>query len=108
MSKSSTQELDQSIQVSLVSRIRHAATVYNAAPANSPEALDIYLAALEGLADYVAAKWRGAEVAPAAPAATQRVPGNGTLPIRQESLRRLIAFGPLSEEQAESAPQNAA
>ena len=73
MPRSSTQELDLRIQLSLVTSIRHAGSAYNAAPAAAaPAALETYLSALEGLAEYVAAKWRGARVFNETPVAGHR------------------------------------
>jgi hypothetical protein len=77
MPRSSIQELDLSIQLSLVTSIRHAASAYNAAPtAAAPAALETYLSALESLAEYVAAKWRGERVLSEAPVAGRRVRTN--------------------------------
>ena len=74
MPRSSTQELDLRIQLSLVTGIRHAASAYNAAPAIvAAAALEAYLSALESLAEYVAAKWRGARISNELPVAGQRV-----------------------------------
>jgi hypothetical protein len=95
MSRSSTQELDVRIQFSLVTKIRHAATVYNTAPANaSPEALENYLSALESLAEYVAAKWRGELAVAEAPAARHALRIKRKSPPRQESSARIIPFSP--------------
>jgi hypothetical protein len=66
--------LDLRSQLSLVTSIRHAASAYNAAPATvAPAALEAYLSALESLAEYVAAKWRGARISKELPVAGQRV-----------------------------------
>lgn len=59
MSKVSPSELDWQIQLSLVAKIRQAAHLYRSSP-EEPEspALLSYVAALECLAEYVAAKCR--------------------------------------------------
>jgi hypothetical protein len=59
MSKLSAEELERQIEVSLVARIRHAAHLYEIAPLEAGSAaLQSYVAALECLAEHVAAKFR--------------------------------------------------
>jgi hypothetical protein len=63
MSKLSAQELDLQIQLSLVARIKQAAHMYKAAPAEAGSAaLESYVAALECLAEHIAAKCRGSRL----------------------------------------------
>jgi len=63
MSKLSQQEMDLQIQLSLVAKIRQAAHLYKAAPTEpGSAALQSYVAALERLADHIAAKCRGSEL----------------------------------------------
>jgi hypothetical protein len=66
ISTTPSQELDRSIQVSLVTSIRRAANAHKAVPATTPcpDSLETYLLALESLAEYVSAKWRGEAVVP--------------------------------------------
>ena len=95
MPRSSTQELDLRIQLSLVTSIRHAASAYNAAPATEvPAALETYLSALERLAEYVAAKWRGARIFNEAPVAGQRV-------RTHHSTARITPFAPTADSYRE-------
>jgi hypothetical protein len=64
MSKVSTHELDMQIQLSLVAKIRQAAQRYKSEPAEEGStALLSYIAALEGLAEHIEAKTRGARLA---------------------------------------------
>jgi hypothetical protein len=64
MSKVSTHELDMQIQLSLVAKIRQAAQRYKSEPAEEgSSALLSYIAALEGLAEHIEAKTRGARLA---------------------------------------------
>jgi len=91
MPRSSIQELDMRIQLSLVTSIRQAASAYNAAPAiAAPAALETYLSALESLAEYVAAKWRGERVLSEAPVAGRRVRTN-------HSAARVTPFAPMAD-----------
>ena len=95
MSTSPTQDLDRHIQFSLVSKVRHAANEYHFAPETiSPAALETYLFALEALADYVAAKWRGDRAVLEFPVARKRMKAASRLPARQESPARIIPFVP--------------
>jgi hypothetical protein len=96
MPRSSTQELDQRIQLSLVTSIRHAASAYNAAPETAaPAALETYLSALEGLAEYVAAKWRGARVFNETPVAGQQGRTN-------HSIARVTPIAPAADSYREA------
>jgi hypothetical protein len=64
MSKVSTQELDLQIQLSLVAKIRQAANTYKTAPGEAGSAaLQSYIAALECLAEHIATRCRGSQVA---------------------------------------------
>lgn len=62
MSKLSQQELDLQIQLALVAKIRQAAHMYKATPVEpGSAALQSYVAALERLADHIAARCRGSQ-----------------------------------------------
>jgi hypothetical protein len=93
MSKSHVEELDKSIQFSLVTKIRHAANTYRAAPASSSaEALDTYLAALESLAEYVGSKWRGECLVPDISTARKRLRVKQRPHTRRAGTGQLIPF----------------
>jgi len=101
--------LDLRIQFSLVNKIRNAAAVYNAASANSsPEALQTYLSALESLADYVAAKWRGERTVPEPTAIRPPLRIKRKLAVKQESTARIIPFSPPGGGAGAPTPFNAA
>ena len=100
MPRSSTQELDLRIQLSLVTSIRHAASAYHAAPATgAPAALEAYLSALESLAEYVATKWRGERISSELPVAGQRV-------RTHHSTARITQFAPTPDSYREPVTAN--
>lgn len=72
MTNATPQILDKDIQVCLVHKIRQTANVYHGTP-GSQEALDLYLDALERLAEYVSVKWRGERMVHNIAAARQRL-----------------------------------
>jgi hypothetical protein len=109
MSTPSAQELDLRIQFSLVSKIRHAANAYKAVPAaSSPEVLEHYLSALENLADYVAAKWRGGRTLPDSVAARPPLRMKRKPAAKPESNARIIPFGLPASAAGAAPPFNAA
>lgn len=61
MQSSETQEVDGSIQWSLLTKIKAAATAYKADSANT-DSLHSYLRALENLAEYVGTRQRGSVI----------------------------------------------
>jgi len=87
--------LDLQIQRSLIARIQQAARTYNSAPPECDAApLQLYLSALEGLAEYVITRWRGAEILHqdhAAPRAESS--RTAPLPFRAEPFVPLILRG---------------
>jgi len=103
MPRPSSEELDLHIQVSLLAKIRHAANAYNAASSNaSPHALENYLSSLESLAEYVAARWRGARVFEEAPVAPQLVRST------RSNAPRMFPFAPPVDESSDAEPLSAA
>jgi hypothetical protein len=107
MSKLSTEELDLQIQLTLVARIRHAAHLYRIAPAEAGSAaFQSYVAALECLAEHIAAKCRGARVSleTAVPAHRLGAAHHPSGPGKPGTERRVIAFPSANG----SSPQTAA
>ena len=108
MSTTPVQELDRLIQLSLVISVRRAANAHKAEPADPfPESLKTYLSALESLAEYVSAKWRGERAVPEIKAARQRI---GVRPIstKDESGPGIGPFVPLADEGDNAKELNAA
>ena len=81
------QELDRRIQHSLVDRVRHASRDYRTASAP----LEVYLAALEELADYVGARCQQTRPVLQFPLAKPSARRTRSLP-KQENSARVIPF----------------
>ena len=108
MSTTLLQELDRLIQLSLVTSVRRAANAYKAEPAAPfPESLKTYLSALESLAEYVSAKWRGERAVPEIKAARHRI-GVRHISAKDESGAGVVPFVPPAGEGDNATELNAA
>jgi hypothetical protein len=87
------------IQFALFGRIREAARAYQAAPAEASSALANYVTALESLAEYVSARWRGLRL--------QEAPVKHP-PIRADRTSRIIAIAQPTDGSGDATPLTAA